>query len=120
MNNKFDRLTFEEVISLAIAMGAFKIGEQSFPQTFKVKELAGAFKNQLLNGSIKQLFEEGGVGVEVLKLDAKGWRKGRIRFSLEFCPDKPEIEEINQINNVENNQTSSPLDDIRQMMNKDN
>ncbi len=117
MNKKFERLTFEEVISLA--MVTFKKGDHSFPQTFKVKELAGAFRNQLLNGSIKQLFEEGGVGVEVLKLDAKGWRTGRVRFSVEFCPDKPEIEERTQINNVENNQPESPLDDIRQMMNKD-
>ena len=54
---------------------------------------------------------EDGVDGEVLKIGAKGWQKGkwRIRVSLEFCPDEPEI-----------SQPESPLDDIRQMMNQEN
>ncbi|NEQ23293.1 MAG: hypothetical protein F6K28_29895 [Microcoleus sp. SIO2G3] len=54
---------------------------------------------------------EQGVNGEVLRIGAKGWQKGkwRIRVSLEFSPDEPEI-----------SQPDSPLDDIRQMMNQEN
>jgi hypothetical protein len=52
-----------------------------------------------------------GVDGEVLRIGAKGWQKGkwRIKVSLEFSPDEPEISE-----------PESPLDDIRQMMNQEN
>jgi hypothetical protein len=51
-----------------------------------------------------------GVDCEILKPGAKGWQKGkiRIRVSIEFCPDQPEI-----------SQPESPLDDIRQRINKE-
>ena len=54
---------------------------------------------------------EDGVDGEVLRIGAKGWQKGkwRIKVSLEFSPDEPEISE-----------PESPLDDIRQMMNQEN
>ena len=116
MNNKFERLTFDEVIFIDTV--SYKIGGQSLPQTFKVKQLVEAIRNQV-DDSSKKLFEEGGLELEVLKLDAKGWKKGKVRFSLEFCPDEPEIEEMTQSNSTEINQISSPLDDIRQMMSKD-
>ncbi|WP_009633277.1 KGK domain-containing protein [Synechocystis sp. PCC 7509] len=111
MNNRFVRLTFDEVISPTIT-------GLNLSSTFKVKELLAVVKNQF-PGESKKLFEEEGLELEVLKLDAKGWKKGKVRFSIEFCPDEPEIEETTQSNNVEINQTSSPLDDIRQRMSKD-
>ncbi|MFH7028655.1 MAG: KGK domain-containing protein [Heteroscytonema crispum UTEX LB 1556] len=61
---------------------------------------------------------------EILRLGSKNWQKGKLRtqavitfvadatakaqinFSLEFCPDEPEI-----------TQPESPLDDIRRMIN---
>lgn len=50
-----------------------------------------------------------GVNCEILRVGAKGWQKGKVRIklkvSLEFCPDDPEIA-----------QPESPLDDIRRMM----
>jgi hypothetical protein len=53
-----------------------------------------------------------GINCEVLRLDAKGWQKGKVRIelkvSLEFCPDETEISQL-----------ESPLDDIRQMIKKD-
>ncbi len=61
-----------------------------------------------------------GVTCEVLKIGAKGgWKKGkvRIRVSLEFCPDEPEVEEIIESNQIEFSKTESPLDDIRQIIN---
>lgn len=109
MNNKFERLNPDEVISPTI--NGLKLSH-----TFKVKELIEVVKNQFSNASIK-LFENGGLELEVLRLDAKGWRKGKVRFSVEFCPDEPEVEETDAINKTENNQVKSPLDDIRQMVN---
>jgi hypothetical protein len=59
-----------------------------------------------------------GIDSEILKLGAKNWQKGkvRIRVSLEFCPDEPEIEEIVS-NQLEVAPPESPLDDLRRMMN---
>ena len=52
-----------------------------------------------------------GLDGEILKIGAKGWQKGklRIKVSLEFYPDEPEISE-----------PESPLDDLRQMINQEN
>ena len=60
-----------------------------------------------VNINLKDAFENGLDG-EVLKIGAKGWQKGKlkIRVSVEFYPDEPEISE-----------PESPLDDIRKMMN---
>lgn len=58
----------------------------------------------------------------ILSICGGGWQKGKIRikFTLEFCLDEPELEQIKQSNELESNQPESPLDDIRRMMNKDN
>jgi len=63
-----------------------------------------------VNVNLKDAFGNGLDG-EVLKIGAKGWQKGklRIKVSLEFYPDEPEISE-----------PESPLDDIRQMINQEN
>jgi hypothetical protein len=49
-----------------------------------------------------------GIHCEVLKLGSKEWRKGKIkvRISVEFYTDEPEVSE----------EPPSPLDDIRQSM----
>ena len=61
-----------------------------------------------------------GVDCEILKIGAKGWKKGKLRISvsLDFCPDEPDVEETLGNNQPEINQTESPLDDIRQMINE--
>ncbi len=72
------------------------------------------------NGRNKKWFGEG-IDCEILKIGAKGWQKGklRIRVTVEFCPDEPEIPETPVSNSPEINKSESPLDDIRQMMNQD-
>ena len=64
----------------------------------------GSTKSYLTNN--KWLTE--GKDCEILQVGSNGWKKGKIRLkvSLEFIPDEPEINEI-----------ESPLDDIRQSMN---
>jgi hypothetical protein len=57
-----------------------------------------------------------GKDCEILRIGSNGWQKGklRIKVSLEFCPDEPEVEEI--VANEEIVPTESPLDDLRQIM----
>ena len=109
MSNGFERLTFDEVIFIDTV--SYKIGGQSLPKTFKVKQLVEAIRNQL-DDSSKKLFEEEGLELEVLKLDAKGWKKGKVRCSVEFCPDEPEIKEITRSNNTEINRPLAKVSGI--------
>ncbi|MBE9057216.1 KGK domain-containing protein [Sphaerospermopsis sp. LEGE 08334] len=53
-----------------------------------------------------------GVDCQILK-PSKTWQKGkfRMKISLEFCPDEPEIKETAQIQEPE-----SPLDDLRRQI----
>lgn len=111
MNNKFERLNPDEVISP-------NFRGLDLPNTFKVRELIEVVKNNMRSTSTN-LFENDGLELEVLKLDAKGWKKGKVRFSLEFCPDEPDIEEILTSSQPEINQIESPLDEIRRMINED-
>ena len=60
-----------------------------------------------------------GVDCKTLKFGAKGWQKGkvRIRVSIEFLPDEPEVGETPVTNEIA--QPESPLDDLRQMINQE-
>ena len=59
-----------------------------------------------------------GIQAELLRPNGTGWKKGkaRIRVMLEFCPDEPDEEKLSsqQADSIE----ASPLDDIRQNINK--
>lgn len=85
------------------------------------QNLQSSLASNNINITTQNCFGDG-INCEVLKINSKGWKKGkvRIRVSLEFCPDEPDIEEIPTSNVPEINQTESPLDDIRQMMNQGN
>lgn len=76
----------------------------------------------LSNTTISQLFSADGANANILCIGSQGWRTGKIKLkiTLEFCPDEPDIETITPANNAEINQPESPLDDIRRMMIKDN
>ena len=111
MNNKFERLNPDEVIYP-------NIRGLDLPNTFKVRELIEVVKKNM-GGASTNLFGNDGLELEVLRLDAKGWKKGKVRFSLEFCPDEPDIEEIPVNSQLEINQVESPLDKIRRMINED-
>ncbi|MFM9267169.1 KGK domain-containing protein [Tychonema sp. BBK16] len=64
-----------------------------------------------------------GIDCEALKIGAKGWQKGKvkIRVTIEFCPDEPEVEETPENNQLEISPPESPLDDLRrQLLNHEN
>lgn len=128
MDNKFKPLNDEykdTVVSFSVSM--FKVSNL----IAEVKEVwltqgIHTLRNKLANrggisGNNDDWFARG-VSCEILKPGNKSWKKGKIKISinLEFCPDEPEIDEIMQSNDSSIKQASSPLDDIRQMMNKDN
>lgn len=119
MNDKFKPLNIEdEVLSVEVANKFLN----DYP-IFKISQFMSKLKSALQGYSNDaQKFEKWlgeGINCEILKFGAKGWQKGKVRIkvTLEFCPDQPEIEETPTNNNLEINQIESPLDDIRQMMN---
>ena len=120
MGNGFESLNQDDVVS--VKPDTFNNLDVS--KTFKVLDLIVAIREYVgADGTDEEnLYYGKGLNSEVLKLGAKGWQKGklRIKFTLEFCSDEPEVEQITQSNEPEINQTESPLDDIRRMMNKDN
>jgi hypothetical protein len=124
MNNSFQELNAQSLdkdAALAFSKSMFKVGEFST----KVKE---AFHPHGHNVLVNTLASRGGIpsddrawfdqGIdcEILRPDAKGWRKGklRIRIALEFCPDEPE--EVIGNDELLNSKSEGSLDDIRQMI----
>jgi len=92
-----------------------------------MKALRQAMQDYILNSLYHQLKGRGlfptndewfttGIDCEILNTDGKGWKKGKVRIkvSLEFQPDEPEIEAI------ENSNSESSLDDIRRKLNQVN
>ncbi len=69
------------------------------------------------NSDIKKMLEQGMDG-EVLRLGSNIWQKGKVKIkvTLEFRPDEPEVKEIGAIQEIA--QQKSPLDDLRQMINQ--
>lgn len=116
MDSKSERLEQNEIISI---QGSERILLNQ--PTFKTSELIDAIKISWMmnsNDRLKAWFYEG-VKCEILT-PGKNWRTGRVRLSLEFLPDEPEIEETPANNGTKNQETESPLDDLRQMMNQEN
>lgn len=112
-----------------------KDGVIAFPQSmFKLSDfltaVKEAFQSKGLDELASKLSNRGGVPVwkdnkplwlsqgiktEILRLNGKGWQKGKIRIklTLEFCPDEPELKET-----AANTGTESPLDDLRRIINE--
>jgi len=117
MEDKFEILNDNEILSLEEPV---RILLQQ--PTYKVSEFMQALiplvkgRNYAWTEDRVNWFSQG-VPCEVLKLDAKGWRKGKVRLAIEFLPDEPEVEETPAANEIA--QPESPLDDLRQMINQE-
>ncbi|MEQ9358899.1 KGK domain-containing protein [Coleofasciculus chthonoplastes] len=133
MNNKnhLKRLQQDEIVSLSEDSLSILIAHP----TFKVSEFIKAMINLLINNdnvlkySVQQKRRDReevngwwneGIQCQVLTHEGKGWQNGKVRLTLEFCPDDPEIEETSASNEPEISQPESPLDDLRQMINQEN
>lgn len=63
-------------------------------------------------------FTDEGVEGRALRFSEKGWQSGRLRLSIEFCPDEPEPEpETPELPLLEASiePADSPLDEIRRL-----
>lgn len=89
MDKQFTPLRNGEVISVN-EIGQFLISHS----TFRVEEFTSVLKEEIVKNKIgggdqEKLvwFSEDGLSCEVLRFNAQGWQKGKVRISLEFCPD---------------------------------
>lgn len=120
MDEKFKPLENQEVLSvkednkILLSQLMFTPGQL----TAHMKFILGRHAGNRTNENIEKWLGEG-VDCATLKFGAKGWQKGkvRIKISMEFCPDEPEIEETPATEEIP--QPESPLDDLRQLINKE-
>ncbi|MGB0561343.1 MAG: KGK domain-containing protein [Spirulinaceae cyanobacterium] len=88
MDNRFTPLEGDEVLSVDESVQIL-IGHR----TFRASELTQALQQYLLAQGAKGMgendwFAAAGVSCEALRFGANRWLKGRVRISLEFCPDE--------------------------------
>lgn len=111
----FERLEREDVVS--IYSGQILVNNR----TFMVNEFISALmiimreKGGGLTEEKENWFKEG-VDCKVLKPSARTWERGKVRITLEFCPEELEIAETSQNGGSQVSKLSSPLDDIRQKL----
>jgi hypothetical protein len=112
MGNKFEKLNHNDVVSV----NRDNFERLDVSSTLKALELIAAIKEDVgSNNREAKLFEDG-MECEVLRPGADGWKKGKVRFVLEFCPDEPENNENQENEQLDTSQKSSPLDDLRKQL----
>ena len=95
MSDRFESLESGEVVSIQHETQVL-----SGHRTFRSGELNDAIKSyveQAIAGWSEEKndwFTDRGIECEALRFGSKGWQKGRIRLSLEFCPDEPALPAI--------------------------
>ena len=99
MSDRFESLESGEVVSIQHETQVL-----SGHRTFRSGELNDAIKSyveQAIAGWSEEKndwFTDRGIDCEALRFGSKGWQKGRIRLSLEFCPDEPEMPALSASN----------------------
>lgn len=119
MSKNFERLDRENVVSvyssqILVNNRTFTVSEMIAALMPIVKEKSGNTWTE----DKEQWFREG-LDCKILKPGAKSWQRGKVRISLEFEPEELEVAEISENGESPATKTSSPLDDIRQMMPKE-
>lgn len=116
MSNNFEHLKHEDVVSvysdqILVNNRTFMVNEFITAMTALMREKAGV--------TAERWFSEG-VDCKILKPSSKSWERGKVRITLEFCPEELEIAEMSGNGGSQVSKANSPLDDIRQKMPKDN
>ncbi len=92
MSDRFESLESGEVVSIQHETQVL-----SGHRTFRSGELNHTIKSLVeqaiagWNEEKNDWFTDRGIDCEALRFGSKGWQKGRIRLSLEFCPDEPDL-----------------------------
>jgi len=107
VDNQFEPLLSGEVLS--VDESAQLLIEN---RTFRVDEFLEAIRMQLeglegWNQDKNGWFSEKGIPAEVLRFTAKGWQKGTVRISLEFCPEETESQKSQTLQS--NEQKALPI-----------
>jgi hypothetical protein len=120
---RFIRLDFEEVLWLVNEWESLNkdLGVNSY---FKYPIISsGQFQTYIKNSlniyePIKSVLFGEGIAGKVLRFGSPGWQKGKIRvkITVDFCPDEPEVEETPDNNLLEISPPESPLDDLRRQL----
>jgi hypothetical protein len=101
MSDRFESLESGEVVSIQHETQVL-----SGHRTFRSGELNDAIKSyveQAIAGwseDKNDWFTDRGIDCEALRFGSKGWQKGRIRLSLEFCPDEPALPALGASNST--------------------
>ncbi|NER28720.1 MAG: hypothetical protein F6J89_14060 [Symploca sp. SIO1C4] len=112
MSNQFEPLATGEVLSIEEST-AILIGHQ----TFRVDELVQAIKKQLQrsnggwNKEKNAWFSQEGINCEVLRFNSQGWQKGKVRISVEFCPQEWD-DEVSPTTEIESSQEIESSEDL--------
>jgi len=86
MEKQFERLERNEVISI----NSKDFENLELSTTFKVLELLEVIQKYISFQMPEASFFDEGIDCEILKLGARGWKKGKVRICVEFCPEEPE------------------------------
>lgn len=118
MSNKFEGLENEDVVSvysnhILVSSRTFTLDEFRVAIMTLVKQQSGWTEEKA------NWFGEG-LECKILKPGAKKWRRGKVRIGLEFEPEELETIGTFESSDLQNSKASSPLDDIRQKIPKDN
>jgi hypothetical protein len=115
MNDGFEPLESGEVIS--VQHDTQVLGGHN---TFKVGELNNAIKGYLekeisdWNEEKSAWFSRQGIDCEAFRFSSAGWQKGRIRLSLEFCPEDEFNSTARNANAASSNVTTTTINPTNQ------
>ncbi|MBW4681821.1 MAG: KGK family protein [Microcoleus vaginatus WJT46-NPBG5] len=114
MEDKFESLEREDVVS--VYSDQILLTNRTFTIIEFIAAMLPIVKSQYHSSNWTQekesWFHEG-IDCKMLQPD-KSWQKGKVRITLEFCPETVEVEETLEIEPAADEE-SSPLDEIRQM-----
>lgn len=119
MSNEFERLEREDVVS--VYSSQILVNNRTFTVSEFISTMMSIMRDKGggLTEDEEQWFREG-LECKILKPGAKSWQRGKVRISLEFEPEELEVAGVPENSESPASIASSPLDDIRQRMPKDN
>jgi hypothetical protein len=86
MEREFQRLHHNEVVSV----NSETFDNLEVSNTFKVIQLLAVIKELVGLDAVESSLFDQGIDCEVLRFRAQDWKKGKVRLTLEFCPDQIE------------------------------